>query len=112
MMEIAAAGHPLAAGLNGTVTVYTVDLRINTGSPLSGAGTGATAISTINAGADAPILFYDTGDLLEDGVTLAPAPRLNFFLHDTTFDSLTPDGLKLFDAAIGHMIPEPATLVL
>ncbi|KKL72333.1 hypothetical protein LCGC14_2085950 [marine sediment metagenome] len=111
-VTIANDAHPLAGGLSaGLVTVYTSPVRINHGSALSGAGGGAVAIATVNAGANAPILYYDTGDPLVDG-TLAPAPRLNFFLHDDTFDDLTPDGLKLFDAAIGHMIPEPLSVTL
>ena len=108
-ITIANPGHALAAGLSGTVTIYSSATTVTHGSGAKGAG--GVEIATINAGANYPILFYDTGDLLLDG-TAAPAPRLNFFMHDTTFDSLTPDGVKLFDAAVNHMIPEPASLAL
>ena len=41
--------------------------------------------------------------------------RIGFFLDDTDFTSLNPNGLALFDAAVGYgmaAVPEPSTFVL
>jgi hypothetical protein len=46
------------------------------------------------------IYGFETGALLVDGATAAPARRVHFFLRDDTFVNLTPDGLALFEAAL------------
>ena len=56
------------------------------------------------------IYGYGAGSLRPDG-TLSPARRVNFFLNDTSFDSLNATGLQLFDAGaqyVGAGVPEPS----
>ena len=113
-ITIADPAHPLAAGLSGTVTVSSVAESIMIGTGTLGGGVDFVASSM---GGDPAIFAADVGDaLLGDGSagkpSVAPGRRVMFFLHDTTFANLTPDGLKLFDAAVAYVVPEPATLAL
>jgi len=105
--------HPLAAGLSGTVTVTSVAEWMMYGK--DDLGTGVDLVASTMAGQHA-IFAADVGDaLLGNGSpgspAVAPGRRVMFFLHDNAFANLTPDGLKLFDAATDWTLgnPEPAT---
>ena len=88
--------HPLAAGLNGTVTVYAATTTLSWGVP-SG--------SAIRVGAmpDDPAHFalygYERGALMFNGFP-APARRVMFFWADNGAANSTAEALKLFDAAV------------
>ena len=95
-VTIATPADPRAAGLTGTVTVYTEPGRMVYGVP----GPGAVKIATIAGNADQSTIFgYDKGAMMVERV--APAKRLAFFLHSATPPAtLNADGTKLLDAAI------------
>jgi hypothetical protein len=57
------------------------------------------------------IIGYETGALRPDG-TPSPGRRATFFMNDTSFNDLNATGLRLFDAAVGYVVPEPATFGL
>ena len=109
------AGSPLAAGLAaGTYSVTNAAGTIGYGNS-AGFGTGASGIAVRGDGLAAEaarfgIYGYETGSLRPDN-TPSPSRRVNFFLNDTSFDSLTPTGLQLFDAGakyVGAAVPEPS----
>ena len=94
-LSILQPGHALASGLSGKVAVLRVPDRISWGRP----GPGAIRIATVEGDdARAGIFAYEKGAAMPGLV--APARRLSFFLFDHTSRELTPDGWKLFDAAI------------
>jgi hypothetical protein len=96
-LTIVAPGDPLAAGLTGNVNVYTKGDRLIWSVP----GASAKKIATIVGHADEVGIFaYAAGATMVSGV--APAKRMAFFIHRNT--DYSPDGLKLFDAAIDYLI--------
>ena len=106
-IDIVDANHPLAAGLSGTVTVTSVAESMQFGK--DGLGGGVDLVASTTTGGYHAILAADVGDaLLGDGTagrpSVAAGRRVMFFLHDTTFANLTPDGFKLFDAAVGYAL--------
>jgi hypothetical protein len=89
------AGHPLAAGLSGTV-ILSRPTTVSWGVP---AGADAQKVATLVDDAGKWLVFgYDTNGRMEGGF-IAPAPRVGLFLGSTTASTLTGDGWKLFDAA-------------
>ncbi len=94
-IDIIDPGHPLAAGLTGTVTVSNVADVVTLGVP----NTNAARVAT-QAGDSGwfTIFAYETGASMV-GMT-APARRVGYFLNDTMPDTLTEDGRALFDAAV------------
>jgi hypothetical protein len=92
--------HPLAAGLSGVVPVLETRCRLVRGSKL-----GPGAIKIARAPADAippepeswPIFAYEKGAEMVGGFK-APAKRIGFFWHRPS--ALTPEGKKLFQAAV------------
>jgi hypothetical protein len=92
--------HPLAAGLDGDVTVYETPWRLTWGVPAP----DAVKIATVVDDPDHVVIFaYQTGDEMVG--SLAPAKRLAFFLHDNQQDdNLTDDAVILLDAAIRWML--------
>ena len=113
------AGSPLAGGLAaGVHTVTTLAGPFSYGNS-AGFGAGATGVAVRGDGSGLEanrfgIYGYDTGSIRPDG-SPAPGRRVHFFMADATFDSLTPTGLQLFDAAaqyVGATIPEPSVTVL
>jgi len=105
-IDIVDPTHPLAAGLSGTVTVSSAPDMMQYGRDGLGGGVDLVASTT---GGDHAILAADVGDaLLGDGSPGNPSEaagrRVFFFLHDSTFANLTPDGLKLFDAAVAYLV--------
>jgi hypothetical protein len=107
--------HPLAAGLNGTVTVFTSPQFMQVGrGALAG---GATLIASGQTPTDHTIFAVDAGGaLLGDGTegnpNIAAGRRVHFFVSDPGFASLTGDGKALFNAALAWVVPEPAGSVL
>jgi PEP-CTERM motif len=116
-LTIISAGEssPLAAGL--AAGLYTVT---NAAGPFSygnsaGFGSGATGVAVRGDGSGLEanrfgIYGYDTGSIRPDG-SASPGRRVQFFMGDTTFDSLNATGLQLFDAAaqyVGATVPEPS----
>ena len=95
--------HPLAAGLSGRVTVYTVPAEIN----WAANEVLAPGVQSVAALPDYPeaqsIYFVPPGDALFDG---SPSPnlRVSLFTENNndigTYHRMTEDGHRLFDAAI------------
>ena len=115
-INIVDPSHPLAAGLSGVVTVTTSPLTMSFGTGNLGAGVSLVAQGVTDP-LDRAITVADVGDaLLGDGSAenpaVAPGRRVMFFLQDSNFGDLTPDGVKLFDAAVAYVVPEPASIVL
>jgi hypothetical protein len=94
-------GHPLAAGLPaGVRPVATVAGDFSWGEP----GGSPTIIARLNDGSNHPCLYaYEAGAAMSSGT--APARRVHLFLQNDTFSSLNANGLKLFDAAVGWVVP-------
>ena len=92
-----APGDPLAAGLTGNVTVYTKGDRLIWAQPAA----AAKKIATIVGHADEVAIFaYAAGATMANGT--APAKRMGFFIHRNT--DYSPDGVKLFDAAVTYLL--------
>ncbi len=92
------APHPLSAGLpNGLLSPFENSVKkINWGKP----GLGAAIIATLPGEPNKAVIFgYETGAIMDYDFP-APARRVMFFLHNSTFDNLNESGLKLFDAAV------------
>ena len=95
--------HPLAAGLSGRVTVYTIPAEIN----WAVSEVLAPGVQSVAALPDYPeaqsIYFILPGDALFDG---SPSPnlRISLFTENNndigTYHRMTEDGHRLFDAAI------------
>jgi hypothetical protein len=99
-IDIVDPAHPLAAGLQGTVTVYQAAKEITWGKVAA----TAEVVATLAGDRAGPCLYvYRQGALLHDG-TPAAGLRVGFFLEDDdvtgTPNLMTGDGLKLFDAAV------------
>jgi hypothetical protein len=111
---VAAAGDPLAAGLMGTVTVYTsmcgqtcpmcytgkvmCSDRIIFSHPAPSADKIATLVGSAG---DVGIYAYKKGDMMAGGYA-APAKRMAFFIHrDTDYSDA---GKKLFNAAVDYLV--------
>jgi hypothetical protein len=115
-INIVDPSHPLAAGLSGTVTVTTSPLTMSFGTGDLGAGVSLVAQGVTDP-LDRAITAADVGDALlgngsAENPAVAPGRRVMFFLQDSNFGDLTPEGLMLFDAAVAWVVPEPTTFVL
>jgi hypothetical protein len=112
-VSIVAPGEALAAGLTGNVRVYTTmggapcppcylhyvqtSDRIIYAFP----GPAAKVVATVvGQPKQAAIFAYGKGAMMV-GLT-APAKRMGFFIHRDT--DYSPDGLKLFDAALDYLL--------
>jgi hypothetical protein len=97
LIAIVAPSDPLAAGLTGNVSVYTKGDRLIWAQPAP----AAKKIATIVGHADEVAIFaYAAGATMANGT--APAKRMGFFIHRDT--DYSPDGLKLFDAAVAYLL--------
>ncbi|WP_425283480.1 hypothetical protein [Acinetobacter boissieri] len=95
--------HELSAKLPaGTVNVYKKQAPMGWGKP----GLGATIIATIYGQPEKVAIWGYEKDSTMDYETLAPARRLMFFLSNDTFDNLSEDGLKLFDASVAWTLAQ------
>ena len=90
-LTIAAAGHPMAAGRTGTVTLQTSG-RISYGRP------AAAATVVARSGTDATVFTLAPGQTQANG-SAAPACRVTFPLWANGPTLFTTDGWALFDAA-------------
>jgi len=96
-----AAGHKLAAGLSGNVTITTAADAFSWGKPTS----SAKQIATITGNAAQTVIYtVEAGDTLIDGTSKAAGRRVFFLMGDSTFQILNADGLKLFDAAVDYTV--------
>jgi hypothetical protein len=98
-IKIVKTDHPLAAGLSGTVRVYTD----NVCREVRGQGVGPDAIKIANTPVDATswaIFAYEKGGMMPGGK--APGKRVGFFWHRPS--GATPEGKKLFIAAVAWAI--------
>ena len=96
-LAIRDADHQLAAGLTGIVEVYRTPYKLGWGIPLE----GVHVIASVDGKPDEAAVFcVERGTML--GQLTVPAPRVGFFFFDdpVTEGGLTPDGWKLFDAAV------------
>jgi hypothetical protein len=89
------AGHPLAAGLSGLVTVTTAQGTYTWGNPSSSAIKVAGIVGKTN---EWGIFAYDTGDAMV-GLN-APARRVCFFPNGDVPATFNDNGWRLFDAAV------------
>jgi hypothetical protein len=110
-INILEPGHPLAAGLSGTVTVFNTPQWTQYG--LGRLADGVTLIAAATENPDEHAIFAaDVGDeLLGDGSDGFPATaagrRVMFFVSDQGFSELTPQGIQLFNAAIDWAAARP-----
>jgi hypothetical protein len=89
------AGHALAAGLSGNVTVVKAASKLEWGKP----ATAAIKVATIvGKSSQFGIFAYDTGDAMVGAN--APSRRVGFFAGQDTPANLNDNGWKLFDAAV------------
>jgi hyaluronoglucosaminidase len=92
--------HPMAAGRSGSVKVYKVPDRLRWGV----VGAEAQVVLTMPNAADRAVLFgYEQGATLVSG-TPAPARRAAWFLGDNGVESLSTDGLAIFDASVRWLL--------
>lgn len=99
-IDIVMAGHPLAAGLKGHVTVYKESKEVTWGK----VGESAKVIATLAGKSEAAAIYiYEKGAVLFDGTAVA-GMRIGFFLEEEnrtgTSNFMTTEGLQLFDAAV------------
>jgi hypothetical protein len=88
------AGHPMAAGLSGTVQVVSSNTTFAWGVPNS----NAAKIATLTSNTSRATIFAYTSGAAMPGLT-APARRVGFF-YTASSSSLTTNGGLLFDNAI------------
>jgi hypothetical protein len=103
-IDIVMPGHPLAAGLTGTVTVYRMPRSITWGKVAA----TAEVIATLPGDrAGVATYVYRKGARLQDG-SVAAGLRVGFFLEDDdttgTANFMTDEGLRLLDAAVRFTI--------
>lgn len=95
-LTITSPGHPMAAGLTGTVVATSSTRNFTWGRP----GAAAVRIASLATSPAEPAIFgYDAGSALATGQP-APARRVGLFFTDTTATALTTNGWLLFDEAV------------
>jgi hypothetical protein len=94
-IQIVDAGHPLAAGLTGTITVTNSAQKLVWGLPTAQAARVATLFGQP---ARFGLFGYEAGQEMVVGT--APARRAFWFAGDTTGAALTASGLAIFDAVV------------
>ncbi|WP_449538970.1 pectate lyase [Ferdinandcohnia sp. Marseille-Q9671] len=88
--------HPLAAGLSGTVQVYSKAGKVNFGTP----GEEAEVIATVEGDdAKVSIFAYEKGAKRVTGEPV-PARRVSTFVFNGQEEHMTADGWKLVDASV------------
>lgn len=115
-LDIVSPTHPLAAGLTGSVKLYTTPgdpgrepggLEVNWGK----AGPGAEIIASVTGFPTAATFYvYHKGATLFDG-TKAAAMRMQLWFEDDnttgTLNFSTAEGLKMFDNAVNYAFTTP-----
>ena len=95
-IEIVNAGHPMAAGFTGLITVATAGTDFSWGSP----NTNAVRIATLAGDPNRVAIYgYEAGTNMMGGF-VAPARRVMVFLSDNTYAVLNTVGRDLFAAAL------------
>ncbi|RKL69239.1 pectate lyase [Salipaludibacillus neizhouensis] len=95
-IKIADSSHPLAAGLNGMVEVYSQVGKINFGTPSE----DATIIATVaDDDTKAAIFAYEKGSKNVQNETV-PARQVSTFLFAGQEDVMTVEGWKLIDESV------------
>jgi hypothetical protein len=94
MRVLAGSAGGLNPGLSGTVTFATVDVEVGWGIPAP----SAFRVATLPESFEATMFGYDVGARMA-GIN-APARRVGLFLSTSSAAFLTPDGWRLFDAAV------------
>lgn len=91
------APHSMSGNLKAGITnVYQRQAAMSWGKP----GLGATTIATIYGQPEKAALFgYEKGATM-DYESIAPAKRVMLFLDNDTFENLSSEGIKLFDASV------------
>jgi hypothetical protein len=114
--------HPLAAGLSGRVQAYRVPREMNWGAHLApGAQVVATLAPFLEAAGDASantatdysgaavIYYVPKSGALAEGATAAGL-RIQYFVENEngpgTYNLLTPEGFRLFDAAVNWALTQ------
>jgi len=106
-IDIVDPAHLIAAGLTGTVSVYTAAKKTTYGTP----GPAAAIVADTAGGATTPVIFtYDKGDLLASGNSAA-GPRAGFYFDTNGPAVATTDGWALFDATLGWANAQTAPVV-
>lgn len=102
------APHPLSAGIPAGLTTWT---EARTPAGWGRPGLGADVIMTWPGAPGKATLFgYERGATM-DGDFLAPARRVFIGMDNGTFERMTPNGHRLFDAAVAWAVadaPQPA----
>ena len=94
-VSITNAGHVMAAGLSGTVTVVNSGSSFSWGLP----NVNAAKIASLASDANKSVIFGYDGGVAMPGLE-APARRVGLFMTDLTASSLNSNGNALFDAAM------------
>jgi hypothetical protein len=97
-LDVQASAGALAAGLSGTINVFSAAQDTTYGVPTASAILVAALPGQTTKW---PIFAYETGAQMSGIV--APARRMGFFLSGTDAPSLTANGWLLFDAAIAWL---------
>jgi hypothetical protein len=99
-ITIVAPGDALAAGFMGNVSVYSNPKgdRLIWANPAASAKKIATVVGHPE---QVTIFAYPAGAMMVGGF-VAPAKRMSFFIHRNT--DYSPDGIKLFDAAVDYLL--------
>jgi hypothetical protein len=95
-LTISMAGHPLAAGLTGTITVSPSTQPASWGLPAA----AATRVATVQGQNNQIAIFGYTMGAAMAGGTNAPARRVGLFLTEDMAALLTDQAGRLFDAAV------------
>ena len=97
-IDIVNADHPLAGGLSTGITEVTTEPQAYSwGTP----NENAVIIATTADNPDQAVVYgYDTGAILADDATPAPARRVMFFWGDNGYAAQTESALMLFDPAV------------
>lgn len=100
------SSNPLAAGLGpGVVTVTTTPTPFTWGVP----NENAQVVATLNDGSGHPCIYgYTNGAVLIDGVTHAPARRVELYQADEGLSLANSNGVALFDAAVAWALNVPS----
>lgn len=113
-MDTSITGHPLSAGLSGTVTVYgnsVLDEISSNGTMLAGTP-GSNAIAVASSGGNGVYFAYEKGDEMATTGFMAPEKRIAFFLWDVEAAHLTTEGWQLFDAAVAWSVGQGVTTTI
>jgi hypothetical protein len=96
LMVMVGAGHPLAAGLGGTIAFTTKVRPVGWGHPAA----GAVDIGVTASNAARSLLFgYEAGAVMS-GSVVAPARRVGYPIHVEGLAELNGNGWALFDASV------------